>query len=149
MPSHSCSAILLMKSLSQFGIREWGNSQRIEVVYEAKLWRLWLLWKVTLDFATCVKRLLLFVVVIAAWEVCAECDVEVHDKIPLHDRQFFNPLGCFQPIPPTVGSNADGTSLVMTSVLVCPFFFWYFLIAKTESLFSSWDYINYHLISLL
>ena len=46
---------------------------------------------------------------------CAECDVEVHDKIPLHDRQFFNPLGCFQPIPPTVGSNADGTSLVMTS----------------------------------
>ena len=28
---------------------------------------------------------------------------------------FFNPLGCFQPIPPTVASNADETSLVMTS----------------------------------
>ena len=46
---------------------------------------------------------------------CAECDVDAHDKMPLHDRQFFNPLGCFQPIPPTVGSNTDGTSLVLIS----------------------------------
>ena len=45
----------------------------------------------------------------------AECDVDVHDKMPLHDRQFFNTRGCFQPIPPTVGSNTDGTSLVLIS----------------------------------
>ena len=53
--------------------------------------------------------------------LCGPCDLEVHGKMPLHDRQFFHPLGCFQPIPPTVGCNADGTSLVPISVVVCRF----------------------------
>ena len=46
---------------------------------------------------------------------CGPCDIAVHGKMPLHDRQFFHPLGCFQPIPPTVGSTAEGTSLLSIS----------------------------------
>lgn len=47
--------------------------------------------------------------------LCGQCDIDIHAKMSLHDRHFFHILGCFQPIPPLVGYNADGASLVPMS----------------------------------